>query len=130
MATETESTKAPRLRSASNSKIPLASKIDDPETFRESVALLQEATDLKVKTSELAEREIEIKEQLAAVCEAYSLPGIRHGLNCFEYYGYTTRQTLSKERLLALGVSAELIAAAYVESKPYLNTKINPFDLD
>jgi len=126
----TESTKAPRLRSASNSKIPLASKISDQDTFEEAVAMLQTATNLKVKISELEEEAAELKESLAAICEAYSLPGIRHGLNCFEYYGYTTRKTLSKERLLALGVTAEQIAESYVDSKPFLNAKINPFDLD
>ena len=130
MAKEPKEKPAPRLRSASNSTIPIASVISDPETFREAVAMLREATANKVAQSELKERETAIKENLAAICEAYDLKGIRHGLDCFEYYGYSTRQTLSKERLLALGVPAETIDAAYAAGEPYLNTKINPFDID
>lgn len=120
----------PRIRSAGNSKIPLCSVIDDPEMFREVVQLLKESTTVKVKQSELADCEDEIRDRLAAICEAYELPGVRHGRDCFEYYGWQTRKTMSKERLLALGVSAEIIDAAYVEGKPFLSSKINPFDID
>jgi hypothetical protein len=118
-----------RLRRAKNSKLPIASVIEDPEIFREVVSLLKESTDNKVKISEIEERQGAISERLAAICEVYNLPGIRHGLNAFEYHGWTTRKTLSKERLLFLGVSAETIDAAYVDSKPFLSTKIVPFDV-
>jgi len=121
---------AERLRSASNSKYPLASVIDDPDTFKRAIHLLKECTINKVKQSELKEQEDELKTELAAICSAYNLPGIRHGLDCFEYFGWKTKQTLSKERLLALGVTAEQIAQAYVDSDPFLMTKITPFDLE
>lgn len=119
-----------RLRRASTSTIPKANIIDDLDTFKRVVKLLREGTKVKVAQSQAAEREREIKEELAAICEAYGLSGLRHGLDEFEYYGWKTRSALSKERLLALGVPAETIASAYVESAPFLSTKIDPFDLD
>lgn len=121
---------AERLHSASHSKLPLASVIEDNDTFKRVVKLLRDGTINKVKQSELKEKEEEIKNELAAICEAYGIAGVRYGLDAFEYYGWKTRETLSKERLLALGVSAETIAAAYQTSAPYLMTKIDPFDLE
>lgn len=121
--------KRPRLRSAANSKLPLASVIPDEETFQRAIQLMQQGTTNKVTQSALKEQEDDIKAELAVICEAYSLPGFRHGLNMFEYQGWKTRTTLSKEKLLELGVSAEQIAGAYVEGKPYLMTKIDPFDI-
>jgi hypothetical protein len=128
MAGKTET--KPRMTVASNSKLPICSVIDDPDTFRQCVALLQRATDATVKESEAREEKQEVSEQLAAICEAYQLPGVRHGLNKFEYYGWQTRKTLSSKKLLALGVSAEIIEQAYEDSKPFLSTRINPFDIE
>src|SRR5258708_40301778 len=96
-----------RLRSASGSSLPIASVIDDSDLFKKAVKLLKEATAVVVKKSECEEREREIKEELGAICAAYDLKGFRHGLHGFEYHGYQTRKTLSKERLLAQGVTAE-----------------------
>jgi hypothetical protein len=119
-----------RLRSASNSKYPLASVIDDPDTFKQAKELLILATEIKVKISKLEEREAEAKEALAAICTAYNLDGFRWGLHCFEYHGWQTRETLSKEALIANGVTAEQIAASFIKGEPFLMTKVNPFDLE
>jgi len=119
-----------RLRSASKSSLPIASKIPDPETFRRVVALLKEGVEIKVKASELEEREKEIKEELAAVSEAYGTKGFRHGLVGFEYHGWQTKKTLSKEKLLSNGVSAAVIDNSFAESAPFLSTKMFAFDLD
>jgi hypothetical protein len=48
----------------------------------------------------------------------------------FQYNGYATRKTLSKEKLLAAGVSAETINAAYTEGEPFLSCKLIAFDLE
>ena len=129
MSEETDN-KPPRVRRASASKLPSAvdALVDDPDLRAQVISLLEHATAVKVVQSELAEEEDQIKQELAAVCETYKLPGLRFGLNCFEYYGYKVRETLSKEALLNLGVPAETIAAAYKAGKPYLSTKIDPFD--
>jgi hypothetical protein len=128
--TESEPTKAPRFTSAANSKLPLASVIDDTETMRHAVKLLKEGVANSAKQSELKERESEIREELAAICHAYELTGFKHGLCGFEYHGYQTRQTLSKERLLALGVPADTIAQAYSEGKPFLSSRLLAFDME
>jgi hypothetical protein len=119
-----------RLLSASGSNLPIASVIDDHDTFARAVELLKKAVRQAAKKSE-AEEEIErIKAELGAICEAYGLKGLRHGLNGFSYSGWTTRKTLSKERLLAQGVSAEQIDAAYAESEPFVYARIVPFDIE
>jgi hypothetical protein len=122
--------KRPRFTSASNSKLPLASKIPDRDIFNRAVILLKRNTELKAKISEAEEELGSNKEELSAVCEAFNLKGIKYGLDGFSYEGYITRQTLSKERLLALGVPAETIAEAYVEGHPFLSTKVLRFDME
>lgn len=119
-----------RIRRATNSKYRAATDAfeGDPEMLMEAVDLLKTITQEKVQISALTDSLAENQGRLAAICEAYSLDGVRHGLNCFEYHGWQTRKTLSRERLLELGVSAEIIEAAYTESKPYLSTRIVPFD--
>ena len=119
-----------RLRSAGNSTLPIASIIPDQDQFREAVKLVTRATKIKVQMDELKEELDGCVEQLAAICEVFNLTkGFRHGLFMFEYHGYRTRDTLSKEKLLELGVPAETIAQAYTTSKPFLSTKIDPFDI-
>ena len=119
-----------RLRAASNSTLPLASVIPDEEIFQEVRTLLKQATANKVKIDELEDKQNQIKDKLMTVCEAYDLPGFRIGLNMCEYQPWHTRRTLSKERLLANGVSAEIIAASEIESKPFRSIKIDPFDIE
>lgn len=119
-----------RLRSAAKSSLPMASTIPDPETFRRVVELLKEGVALKVKASELEEREKEIKEELAAVAEGYQTKGFRHALAGFEYHGWQTKKTLSKEKLLSNGVSADVIDKSFSESDPFLSTKMFAFDLE
>lgn len=118
-----------KLRSAARSTLPVASIIPDPDTFKQAVKLLKEATAIVTKQSEQDDRLKEIKSELAAICEAYEVKGFRHGLHGFEYHGYTTRKTLSKEKLLLLGVSADQIDKSYVDSAPFLSSKIVPFDI-
>jgi hypothetical protein len=119
-----------RLRSASGSTLPVASIIPDADTFQQVRKLLAEAVKVKVKQSELEDREREIRDELAAVCEAYQLKGFRHGRAGFEYHGYTTRKTLSKEKLLAAGIPAETISDCLEESKPFILCKVVTFDID
>jgi len=125
-----EDTKRKILRSAANSSLPVASLIPDPDLFRRSIELLRRAQDLKVKVSVAEEELLSIRDELAAICEAFNLKGFRHGLTGFEYHGYTSRKSLSKERLLALGVSADTIAEAYVDGEPFLSAKITVFDME
>jgi hypothetical protein len=119
-----------RIYSAAKSNLPIASVIDDPETFKRAVALLRKATANKVKKSEIEESDEQVRAELAAICEAYSLKGLKHGLAGFEYHGYATRKTLSKELLLARGVSAEDIEASYKEGDPFLSAKVVVFDIE
>jgi hypothetical protein len=118
-----------RYRSASGSSLPLVSVIDDPDLFKKATKLLKEAVACKVKQSEAEDRVTEIKDELAAICAAYDLKGIRHGLNGFEYHGYTSRKSLDKKKLLNF-ISADDLASCYVEGDPYLNAKVVPFDLE
>jgi hypothetical protein len=128
---EPNRTTGTRLRSAGNSKLPLASVIPDTETMQNAVKLMKEGVKLKARLSELEDREKEIRETLAAICEAFDLTdGIKHGMTGFQYNGYATRKTLSKEKLLAAGVSAETINAAYTEGEPFLSCKLIAFDLE
>lgn len=119
-----------RLRSAQNSTLPLTSEIPDPEIFKQATHLLKEGIKLRAKISELEESASDLREQLAVICAAYDLKGLRHGLAGFEYHGYKTRQTLSKEKLLANGVSADIIAKSFSEGEPYLMTKFVAFDIE
>ncbi len=122
--------KKPRLLSAAGSNLPSVAVISDNETFRRAVKLLKEGILVKAKQSELEERAAEIRDELAAISEAYQLKGMKYGLAGFEYHGYVTRKSLSKERLLALGVPADTIDQAFVEGNPYLSTKLIVFDLE
>lgn len=118
-----------RYRSASGSSLPLVSVIDDTDVMKRAIKLLKEATTLKVKQSEAEEKLIEIRDELAAVCEAYGLKGIRHGLSGFEYHGYASRKTLDKTKLLNF-ISADDLASCYVDGEPYLSAKVTVFDLE
>lgn len=128
---ESESNSKPRIRSAANSSLPLVSIIPDDDTMKRAVKLMKEAVAAAARQSEAEERLKEIKDELAAICTAYDLEkGFRHGLVGYEFHGYQTRKTLSKERLLAQGVSAEQIDAAYVDGTPFLYSKVIAFDVE
>lgn len=130
MSEPTNGESKPRLRSAANSKLPIASVIPDTDQFREAIRLVERATAIKVEMDELKEELDGLIEQMAAICEVFHLEhGFKYGLFMFEYHGWKTRDTLSKEKLLELGVPADTIAKAYTTSKPYLSTKIDPFDI-
>ena len=126
--------KKSRLRSASRSTLPKSSEIPDSATFRQVNGLLKEAIKLKVKESEVKERLEEIRDELAMVAMAYDLSGFRHGLAGFEYHGYTSRQTLNKQKLIeavsAYGCPASVIEASYEPGAEYLNAKIVVFDME
>ena len=134
MSEETNEKKGTRLRSASRSTLPKSSEIPDPETFRSVNKMLKEAVALKVKVSEAEERLEEIKNELAAVAMAYDLSGFRHGLAGYEYHGYTSRQTLNKQKLIekigANGCPASVIDESYEDGKPFLSAKIVVFDME
>lgn len=123
-----------RLRSASNSKLPLASAIPDTETMKRAVALLEEGVRLKSKISESQERLDEIETELYAVAAIYDLSGFRYGLAGFEKRGYVTRSRLDKQKLVSelssRGIPASLIDACYVSGEPYLDTRITVFDIE
>jgi hypothetical protein len=122
--------KRERIRRASNSKLPQASELPDVEIRNRVQKLLKRSTELVRLISESKENLDELESELGAICEAYDLKGFRHGLHSFEYYGWKTRKTLSTAALVANGVSAEVIAASYVESKPFIMQKVNPFDVE
>ena len=132
--TATTTTTKTRLRSASRSTLPKSSEIPDTETFKNVNKMLKEAVGLKIKVSEAEDRLEEIKNELAAVAMAYDLTGFRHGLAGYEYHGYTSRQTLNKQKLIekvsAYGCPASVIDEAYEDGKPYLSAKIVVFDLE
>jgi hypothetical protein len=119
-----------RIRRASNSKLPPASELPDADIRARVIKLLKRSTELVVSISKAEEELEQVEIELGAICEAYDLKGFRHGLNSYEYYGWKTRKTLSTTMLIANGVSAETIAASYVESKPFLMQKVNPFDVE
>lgn len=117
-----------KLTKASNSKLPQLSELPDEDAQARAKRLLREASKLKMEISEREERVTAIRDELAAICEGYSLPGFKYGLAGFEYHGYTTRRTLSKEKL-AVHVAADIIDKCYDESKPFLSSKFVVFDL-
>ena len=121
-----------RFTSASRSTLPKASAvITDGDTFKQVVGLLKKLTSLKVKSSELKEQTDTVTGDLAAICAAYNIDkGFKHGMSGFEYHGYVTRKTLSKEKLLAAGVAADVIADAYNESDPFLSCRLIAFDIE
>jgi hypothetical protein len=126
-----EDEKQDRLLSASRSKLPKASAvIHDSYSLKHAVALLKRITTINATLSELQEEKDEKVEELALICAAHDAPGLKHGMMGFEYHGYTSRRSLSKERLLALGVEASVIDAAYVPGKEFLNTKVLHFDIE
>jgi hypothetical protein len=118
------------LRSAGNSKLPMASEIPDEDTFQEVRALLKKALKLRETISEKEDELSDIKERLQAVCEAFSMSGFKHGLAGFQYDGFVTRKSLSKEALLAAGVAAQTIEDCYLEGKPFVSAKIIAFDFE
>ena len=122
--------KETRLRSASQSTLPLASVIDDPETFKRAVAALKKLLIKHAMIDKLEEEKAALKDDLMSICAALDLKGVRHGKVGFEYDGWKTRKTLSNKRLLELGVPAETIDQAYVESSPFQMSKIVVFDID
>lgn len=119
-----------RLRSASRSTLPTASLISDSEVFKDSVRLLKEAVKLQAQISTAEDRLKEIKEHLAATCEAYNLKGMKYGLSGFEYRGYTARSVLSKEALLEAGVDPQIIADSYRKGNDFLDARFVVFDIE
>lgn len=126
--------KKERLRSASNSKLPVVSVIPDQETMKQAVALLKEATKLKVKVSEAEDRLEEIKLELFAIASSYDLSGFRYGLAGFENRGYSSRSTLNKQKMIsdlsARGIGADVIAGWYESGNEFLDARITTFDVE
>jgi len=130
-----------RFTSAGNSKLPQASEIPDEDTFQEVRKLLKKAISLRAGISEREDELSVIKECLGAICEAFELKGFRHGLAGFQYDGYITRKSLSKEALLSsscicpkcsteVAISAQTIEDCYLEGKPFVSAKIIAFDFE
>ena len=119
-----------RLVSAGNSKLPQASEIPDEDTFQEVRKLLKKAISLRETISEKEDELSDIKERLQVICEAFSMKGFRQGLAGFQYDGFITRKSLSKEALLAAGVAAQTIEDCYLEGKPFVSSKIIAFDFE
>ena len=119
-----------RMISAGNSKLPMASEIPDEDTFQEVRVLLKKALKLRETISEKEDELSGIKDQLQAICEAFDMKGFRHGLAGFQYDGFITRKSLSKEALLAAGVAAQTIEDCYLEGKPFVSAKIIAFDFE
>ena len=91
---------------------------------------MKEGEAIKVKQSELSDRMDQIVEQLSAICEACDLKGMKHGKRGFEYHGWTSRETLSVERLVEEGVAAATIAKCRVKGKPFVSYKFILFDME
>lgn len=122
--------KKKRLLSASNSALPLISVLPDRKTMNAAKKLMAESADLKVVIDGAEARRKEINEELAVYAEANGLPGFRHGMYGFQYSGWTSRQSLSREKLVENGVDPEAIAASMVDGTPYLNCKVIVFDVE
>ena len=119
-----------RLTSASRSTLPMVSEIPDSDTMKRAIALMKEAAKLKIQVSEAEDRLNSIRTELAAICEAYGTEhGFRYGHVGFEYHGYITRKSFSKEKAVTL-IPADVIDQCYTESEPFLLTKVVVFDLD
>jgi hypothetical protein len=118
------------LRSAGNSKLPMASEIPDEDTFQEVRVLLKKAVKLRETISEKEDELSDIKEKLQTICEAFNMRGFRQGLVGFQYDGFVTRKSLSKEALLAAGVAAQTIEDCYLPGTPFVSAKIIAFDFE
>jgi hypothetical protein len=116
-----------RIRRSDNSSLPLASVLEQSQ-MDAAVALLKQSYKLKQQEDKIKEQLEEIKLELSGLCAGLELNGLRWGKSGFEYRGYVTRKTLSKELLLENGVEPETIAASYKESEPYLDTRFVVFD--
>ena len=126
--------KTPRLTRANNSKLPTLRQAAeehgiDPNIEKRIQMLLIKSVDIRSKMSELKDKLDANKAELSAICSTYDLSGVRHGLAYVDYTPWTTRKTLSKEKLLDAGVSAATIAESYVESKPFEVCEIGVFDV-
>lgn len=118
-----------RFTSASNSKLPLCSEIPDSDVVRRVAELMKSGNAERTRISEAEERLDEIKNELAAICEAYEIKGFRHGLNGFEYHGWTSRKTFSKEKAVKL-VPADVIDRCYEDGKQFLSVRLVAFDVE
>ena len=119
-----------RFLSASKSSLPLCSEIPDTDTVKHVSKLMREGNALRARISEDDERLTEIKNELSAICEAYRLDkGFRHGMNGFEYHGYTSRKTFNKEKAATL-IPADVIDQCFTEGTPYLSVKLIAFDVE
>ena len=58
------------------------------------------------------------------------MSGFKHGLAGFQYDGFVTRKSLSKEALLAAGVAAQTIEDCYLPGTPFVSAKIIAFDFE
>ncbi len=116
-----------RVRHAENSSLTPTDSIADGDVQTEIENLLMSAASLKMHIDTRIKEMDRVKDRLAVLCEAHSLAnGVRNMHTGFEYHGWKTRKTLSKELLLN-HVTAKVLDSCYKESEEYLDVKIIVF---
>jgi len=107
-----------------SSKLPLVSVIDDKVTLDRCIQLLKEADKLKARSDDDGARLKEIREELGSYAAAFDLPGMRYGNMALVYSGERSNKRLSVELLIENGVSPEVIAQSYKETKPFTDIRL------
>lgn len=104
--------------------LPEACEIDDEIMSRRAAELLEEALQVKLRHDKDRERLDEITSELTEIARGYELPGIRLGRIGLLYNGERSNRYLDKAALIENGVSPEVIAASYKDTKPYTDARL------
>jgi hypothetical protein len=106
------------------SKIPLVTTaLDDEVLIDLCKELLAEAETTKRRVDIDTARLTEIRGELGVFADSYSLPGMKWGNISFSYTGLRSNRRLDKGLLIENGVSPELIALSYKDSKPFIDSR-------
>lgn len=98
--------------------LPLISKLPRPVMDR-AKELLEELDSIKQINKMNEEREKELEEELEGIQRENELVGLRWGPMCFVWRIMAGRKTLSAEKLIENGVSAEVIERSKVTGNNY-----------
>lgn len=103
--------------------LPLISVLDQPVMNR-AKDLLEELDAIQQLKVMNGEREKELEEELERIQRDYDLPGLRYGRLAFRWQMMDGRKTLSAEKLIECGVSAEIIERCKVAGKDFAKREL------
>lgn len=104
--------------------LPGPEKIDDPGLSRRAESLLDEALEIRLRYDRDGERLDEIQSELIEIVRAYELPGVRRGRIGLLYNGERSNKYLDKGLLIENGVSPEVIAKSFKDTKMFSDARL------